>query len=295
MEERLRRCLGPFDCLMTDGPGAAIDLAHAAARGGAERVVAVGGDGTINEVLNGLLAAEARHGVSPAMGILHCGTGGDLRRSLGIPANLDQAAQVIADHRTRRLDVGQVTFHVGPDQTASRYFAILASFGIAAAICKHAARAPAGLNGKLAFLWATLRALPSYRDQGVVMRWTDSTPAIETKTLKAFVLTNGPYCGGGMHLAPTASLDDGLMNAVSIEHLSLMRSFWELPRIYSGRLFELPQVTQRVTRQLTAEPAVAGERVELEIDGEVVGTLPATFRVCPRAIAVIAPADVGLG
>jgi len=286
---QLERVLGSFQVLQTSAKGTATDLTLRAIDGGAKRIVAAGGDGTINEVANGLMIAQLRSVDGLSLGVLHCGTGGDLRRNLRIPFSLTEAALIIAENYQRPIDVGCAQYRTPAGATEHRYFLILAAFGIAAPICRFAAQTPSWLNGKAAFLWATLRALPQYRDQRVRLKWSDSAGDEQELKMKVCVLTNGAYCGGGMCLSPNAVLDDGQLDAISVSQIGLWRAIRNLHTIYAGRHFELPEVAHRLARTLHAEAVLPGESVELELDGEVVGMLPARFSVISRGLRVIAP------
>jgi YegS/Rv2252/BmrU family lipid kinase len=282
VESRLRQGLGrDFDVERTRGPRDAVRIAREAARAGTDCIVGVGGDGTANEVVSGVL--EAGLGESTQVGLLPFGTGGDLSRTLGIPRDLDQAVARLASGKVRRIDAGRVEMIGRDGSPATTWFVNIASFGISALVCEKVNTAPKALGGRGSFLVGTLRALAGFRSRNVTLH-VDGALLHEGPLVFA-TAANGSYFGGGMHVAPQAVPDDGLLDVVAVRDAPRARLLSQIPRIYRGDHLDLPEV--RVARGARIEAEAAPGEVWIELDGEPLGTLPARFEVLPGALAWI--------
>ena len=284
--------LGAFIPLFTGGAGQGIQLAAEAARKGAKLIVACGGDGTISEVANGILVA----GSAAELGILPSGTGGDFRRTIGIPARSRDAAKILRTGRARQIDVGRVTFTTDAGEHESRYFVGVASFGMSADVIgrvKHSgpewlpARAPQWLSGRIRFGLAMAEASMKTGATRVIVQ-IDDDPA-HPMTLANLCVANARYFGGGMKIAPQAKLGDGKFDVVSIGDLGAARLMANAPRIYFGAHLGLSEVGHVLARKIEARPLDRDELVQIEVDGELPGFLPATFQIIPRALRVRCP------
>jgi YegS/Rv2252/BmrU family lipid kinase len=282
VESRLREGLGrDFDVERTRGPRDAVRIAREAARAGADCIVGVGGDGTANEVVSGVL--EAGLGESTRVGLLPFGTGGDLPRTLGIPRDVDRAVAQLASGKVRRIDAGRVEFTGRDGRPATTWFVNIASFGLSALVCEKVNAAPKALGGRGSFLVGTLRALASFRSRDVTLR-VDGALLHEGPLVFA-TAANGRYFGGGMQVAPQALPDDGLLDVVVVRDAPRTRLLSQIPSIYRGDHLDLPEVSVARGARIEAE-AEPGE-VWVELDGEPLGTLPARFEVLPGALAWI--------
>ncbi len=284
----LRRELGSFEEAMTSGPGDATRLAREAVEAGVDTVVAVGGDGTTNEVVNGFFDGDRARGSTTALAVLPFGTGGDFRKSIGLPPDTRTAARVLAERQLRTIDVGhlELTGRDGAPQT--RIFVNIASFGVSGLVDEYVNQTSKRLGGRLSFMLATARAGFTYDNQRVRLVFDgDSAGAVDV-TIYLVAVANGRYFGGGMNIAPQAELDDGQFDVVAMGDVSK----WELlrhgRRIYNGTHLELEKVSHRRARTVRAEP-VGKEPVRLDVDGETPGILPATFRLLPGALRLVVP------
>jgi YegS/Rv2252/BmrU family lipid kinase len=277
----------PFDEALTQGPGDATRLAREALRAGAERVVAIGGDGTVNEVVNGFFD-EAGAPIAPeaTFALLPFGTGGDFRRTLGMPTELADAARVIALGRRRRIDVGRLSFTAPSGERAQRMFANIASFGVSGVVDRLVNESSKRF-GKLSFMLATARATWSYKNQRVQLTF-DGKDRVEA-TINTVAVANGRYFGGGMMVAPKAELDDGQLDVIAMGDFGFGDLLKSGRRIYQGTHLSMDKVTSRRARVVEAEPIEPGAVVELDVDGECPGRLPARFELLPGALWVIAP------
>lgn len=288
LSDVIRREL-PFEVVRTAGPGDATRLAAEALRGGAEIVVAVGGDGTINEVANGFF--EAGQPVKPgaALAILPFGTGGDFVRTARIPKDWAAAVKILARGHRRTIDVGRLdlTTHAGKD--AVRMFINIASFGLSGVTDRFANQGKKRFGGKVSFFAATARAIFSYENQRVRLVFDEQPADAVDMTISTVAVANGRYFGGGMFIAPDAELDDGFFDVVALGDFGLSDFVLKSRRLYDGSHLTMDKVSHRKAKVVRAEPASPGQTVELDVDGETPGILPATFRVVPRAIDLIVP------
>jgi YegS/Rv2252/BmrU family lipid kinase len=278
----------PFDEAITTGPGDATRLAREALQAGAERIVAIGGDGTINEVVNGFFADGKPIAPDASFALIPFGTGGDFRRTMGIPLELHEAVRVIAANQRRKIDVGRLdlTTHAGAKVT--RMFANIASFGVSGVIDRLVNESGKKL-GRLSFAVATVRATWSYRNQRVQLVF-DGTDRVDA-TINTVAVANGRYFGGAMMVAPGAEVDDGLFDVVSLGDFGFGDVLASGRRLYQGSHLGMDKVSVRRAKVVDAEPLEPGATVELDVDGEALGKLPARFEIVPSALWMV----VGVG
>ena len=279
LRKRLKEVLPPFRAIRTAGPGDAARFAAKAA-GRYEGVVAVGGDGTIGEVADGLLANGAG---GTALGVLPRGTGSDFVRTLEIPRDMDKAAALLARGNRRQIDVGRATFTDFDGKRSSRWFVNAAEVGMGAMVCREVNRAKRRLSGQAAFWWAILTTARRYQP-AVAAFVTNGSPARELLLNNAWI-ANGCYSGSGMRTAPRARLDDGLLDAVVVEQVGGWRRIAGLPKLRNGTFVDMPEVEYRQAARVefTAETPIL-----VETDGDAVGTTPATFECLPAQRTVVA-------
>lgn len=287
LRDRVAAALGPVDHELTATPLHATRLAREAVAARRPLVVAVGGDGTVNEVVNGLLDG-GRARPEPPLGLLVLGTGGDLARTLDLPRRPADQVAVLARALARRIDAGRAT-HAGSDgRVLTRDFVNIASFGLSGATDAIVNRRPLlrRLGGRVAFLAALAEALVRYRPEPVRVRVDGCLDRVLVITTVA--VCNGQYFGGGMRMAPGARLDDGRLDVVAVSGIGPIGLLWRLPRVYAGRHLALPSVTFATGRAVDARAERVGARVPLDIDGETPGFLPAAFDILPGALTVLA-------
>ena len=270
------------------GPGDVAGQVAAAVAEGATRVIVVGGDGTVNEAVNGLAGATGMPPTGVVLGLISAGSGSDFARSLGIPADPKAAIERIAAGRTRRIDLGRVTYTDTAGESATRLFANIASFGISGLIDQkvNAAGSNRLLPGKLSYYLATVSALLGYRFQTVTVAIDDRAPVERAIALVA--VANNRFFGGGMMVAPDAEPDDGIFDVVTLQSASKLTLLKDLRLVYRGGHRDHPAITIERGRRVRAEPR-QGEPgpVLIDIDGEPLGRLPATFDMVPRALDIL--------
>lgn len=267
-----------FEHDLTEAPGHAVELAKTAAKKGYEIVISVGGDGTINEVVNGLY--EAGHIKDAMLGIISTGTGSDYIRTVGISRRYEEACRCFLQPKKLTVDLGVVEY-ASDGSTMKRIFVNFAGMGFDAEIVRHTTQHFKALGGMPSYLLGALTTLVFYRNKKISL--IIDGEEVE-KEVCAVVMNNGRYGGGGMFTAPEAELSDGLLDVLIIGNISKADLLWSLPRIYKGTHLTHPKVTVRKAREIEIKSA---QPMHLQADGEFLGELPAYFRVLPSALNVV--------
>jgi YegS/Rv2252/BmrU family lipid kinase len=284
----LRREIGAFDTVFTEGPGHAPTLVRAALQNGCERLLVVGGDGTVGEAVNGFFDNGAPVSPDTALCVVPFGTGGDFRRTIGLPKSWSEAVRTVTDGKVRTIDMGVLEHQAHDGSTQKRVFANIASFGISGVVDRLVNQSSKRLGGRLSFMLGSLRATWQYTNQRVRITFDDDARDAVDMTINTVAVANGRYFGGGMCVAPQAEIDDGFFDVVAIGDVSRTKMIFSSHRIYRGTHLGMEEVSHRRARTVRAEP-IGDERVELDVDGETPGILPATFRVLPRALKLVVP------
>ncbi|MEE8371128.1 MAG: diacylglycerol kinase family protein [Sphingomonadales bacterium] len=302
IEARLKAAIGEFEAKLTSAPGQAVGLASEAQREGFGRIIAVGGDGTASEVLNGLFQdreaeydwAKGGMQIKPAsdiqMGIISSGTGGDFPRSTGLSGDLKGQIAAIAGGQIKRIDVGGINLTREDGIRHRHYFLNGASLGLSAEIAAGVNRGGTGkkAGGRFAFLISALKVLFKQKPLRIMIAFDGSRPEMITTAL--ITVMNGRYAGGGFKLAPMAELDSGFLEAIVVGDVGLGDLVLNARRLYRGRHLSHPAIKHQRFIDLEAS-AIADARVGIEADGEVVGRLPARFDVFPRALDIFWPQE----
>ena len=281
IESVLEKSIGSFEVLHTTCRGDATDLSRKILAVDTVRIVAVGGDGHLNEVLNGFIENDLPVNPEARLSFVMTGTGCDFQRSLGISGKWQNAAAKLKDAKVRKIDVGKVTYTAADKTQKIRYFDNIASFGLSGAVdhCLEHSRLRDYLGGSPLFLWATIKTVFTHPNQSIRFRIDDGPE--EEICSRLGLLANGRYFGGAMHAAPEAELDDGLLDLLMLKEISVAKFLWHLPKIYKGTHLKIPEIFFQKVRKFTAE---SSEQVILDIDGESPGYLAATFEVLPKIL-----------
>ena len=263
-------------------------------RQGFDYIVAVGGDGTISEVANGFLEGDEPVWPGAQLGILPIGTGGDFRRTLGIPPDPRQATEILRTGVPLTIDLGKVTFVGHSGATESRYFVNLVSFGMGGDVAAASKNLLTPLGGRAAFLWATFTTFLAYRGKHVRLALDPTAgAAAPAASSRSFFVTNvavgnGQYHGGGMHPCPTAVPNDGALEVTVIDRLNWFELVRDIRVLYSDNLYVHPKTHHFTVRNFRAE---ADEPTRIEVDGEPLGTLPISIQVLPARLPVVVSAS----
>jgi diacylglycerol kinase (ATP) len=269
--EALQRLDRPFHLHVTTHAGEAPGVAQRFAEDGAAVVIAIGGDGTINEVANGLLAS----GTSVPLGLVPSGHGSDFVRTVQVPKSIDDAIGAACAGRVRKIDVGKATFADG----SSRYFVNVAGLGFDAEVAQRAlgTKLP---GSTLPYLAALGGALVGYRNIGVTI---EADGERQSFTAVFVTVANAKFFGGGLKITPMAEIEDGLLDLAVIGDLGKLELLRQVPGVYRGKHVDHPKFTHRHVKSVRIE-TVSPARVQL--DGELVGSAPVTFAVAPAALCL---------
>ena len=267
----------------TEGRGEATAITTEALEDGFECVVAVGGDGTINEVVNGFFREGELINPAAAMGIISCGRGKDLARTLALPRDVPSSVRRLKEGEKKRIDLCLVSCHNLSLEPIERYFINVCDLGLGAAVIHHVNSSSLPLGGFATYFYGVFKALYSYNNSGIVRVVVDDRLCFEDSLYAVFV-ANGRYIGGGMKIAPQAVLNDGLLDVIIIRDLHKLKLLYNFPRVYRGTHLNLPQVEY-----------YQGERVEvqverdllIEMDGELPGKGSAAFEIIPKEMPVL--------
>ncbi|MCK6505150.1 diacylglycerol kinase family lipid kinase [Myxococcota bacterium] len=281
LSARITAALGPVRLLRTERAGHGMQLACQAVRDGATDLLSLGGDGTHNEVVNGIMQAAPPPG-TVGLGILPAGTGGDFRRVLSHAGTLEDALAHLPRATSRVIDLGVCDYTDDQGAPGQRWFLNIASCGISGLVCRIANASSKRLGGKLTFYTATLRAMAAYRAAPVRVS-LDGTDLGEHQ-ITSLQACNARFAGGGMMFAPQALLDDGQLDLVILQDPGVVRTLLMSDAIYKGTHVHLPHVQVHRGRRIEVHPTRADRPAWVDIDGEAPGLAPVTYQVVPGAI-----------
>lgn len=285
VRDALERRLGPVDLVLTERSKHAVELARDAAGQGRTLVIAVGGDGTLHEVANGVLDA----GGHSAVGYVGQGTGGDLRRALGVEHRLEAYVEAIASGRQRRIDVGKCRFRTLDGRADERWFVNILSVGMGGLVDRYVSQTTKAFGGKAAYFWASVRALVHCR-RGRLRCDVSLGGHRSEKRLESYMLAicNGSYFGSGMHVAPMAQLDDGRFEVVSLTANGKLSFALSSRTIYEGKHLSSPGAEHFACDRIAVDIETEDARAVflLDVDGEPLGALPLQVELVPQALTL---------
>lgn len=275
--EHLRNRQLAYEVRHTEGPGHAILLAREALEAGIRFLVAVGGDGTIHEVVNGMIADDKPVNPDAVLGIVAAGTGSDFIKTFGIPALPGAAVAHLDGGNSFTIDIGKIVY-TEDGREATRYFPNIAEVGLGAEVVARAARLPRWL-GPTVYLFAFWLTM---RKHSVAQVKVDLVDRVYEGPMNNLVVANGQFFGGGMKIAPKAAPTDGLFD-VQIEHARKKDAIAMMPRVFKGAHLPHPDVKEakRVRCSITSDRPLL-----IEADGEVLGYTPASFEVLRDLISL---------
>jgi YegS/Rv2252/BmrU family lipid kinase len=282
------RQLASWDLRRTEGPEHATELCREALEQGFDAVVAVGGDGTANEVVNGFFDEGEPLDVTTDFAVVPAGTGCDLIKTLRMPRSLDESFAMVEAGEGRPMDVFRVRYIDHEGTPSVRMGLNVSGIGMAGDVVARANRSSKRFGGRVTFLGATLATLRHAKPAMLWLRWTDAEGEDQEwrgMHLNTF-LANGEYAGGGMWLGKGAEVDDGLFECTLIPDLPLLDLARGLPHLYTGETARMPGVLR--FRASRVEFRVEGEQqILFDVDGEQPGRLDASWEMLPRSMRVI--------
>ena len=288
LRDALRAAVVSFDVHLTSAPNEATSVTRTALRDGRDRVIVVGGDGTLNECVNGFFEPDGTP-VRPqaSLAMLPSGTGGDFRRTAHLPTDPRRLAAIVAAHHTRAVDLGRIVYD--DPATPPRMFINIADCGVGGEVVARVNASSAkggGVRGTAVFLGISVRTLASFDGRPVRLTLDGDPMVLEVQNV---VIANGRCFGGGMRIAPDAELDDGVFDVVVIPAMGRVRTLTAMPSVYRGRHVSQPGVVVREAMTVRVEP-LDDRPLLFDVEGEQVGRAPATLTIVPQALRlVVAP------
>jgi diacylglycerol kinase (ATP) len=281
------RHLGDYELALTSQPGDASHITREALRAGADRIVAVGGDGTNHEVVSGFFDPRTHRSIRPEarFGFLACGTGSDLARTLRSPSGIEAQLARIAQSPGRAIDLLGCHFQ-GRNGPAWHICINAASVGQGGDLVKRVGRWKRLMRGGLPFVLAGLEGALFVKPWLVQLRVDGGEPV--PTLVRNLTICNGRFQGGGMQVAPQATIDDGQFELVGMGQTSAARSVWIGLAAYRAKMQDMPEVWHRTVHKAEVEPMPGQPDMLVELDGESAGRAPVTFETMPGALLVCA-------
>lgn len=280
--QRLRHSDVDIEYEYTSRPEEGAVLAEQAQINGFRKIIAVGGDGTVNEVLNGLFNDNRLIHEDTKFAILEHGTGSDFVRSFQQKKGIDNFIKLLRRNKTERVDIGRIDYTSGQGDDKTRYFVNALNIGIGAEVVERVNNRNKALSSKLSYFTGTISTLLNFKRVDV-MCTLGNGERIEDR-FSGIVICNGRYIGGGMHIAPQAQISDGRFDVVFIKDISNLKLFTKFPTIYFGKHINLPEIAIYQTEKLTLHTK---ENSLLEADGEIVGFTPFECQIVPKALTLL--------
>jgi YegS/Rv2252/BmrU family lipid kinase len=274
--------LGTFTSCLTSGPGDAIRITRSHLVEGADVIVCVGGDGTLNEVVNGFMDEKGPIRKDAILGFIPNGTGCDFARTAAIPRGIEESLDTIRSCHPYLIDIGRLRYRDHHDAPCTRYFHNITSFGLGGEVVDRVNRTTKAFGPFISFIWSTLIAILRYGKKTIRLK-VDNRYDEEIKIWNVAV-ANGQYHGGGMQVAPDAVINDGLFHITVIGDLSMAGVFRHLPKLYNGKINMIKEVSILTGKRVEAD---SEQLVFLDVDGEQPGRLPVVIDIIPSALLVI--------
>ena len=240
--------------------------------------MAVGGDGTVNEVVNGIAGVD-----DVELAIVHRGTGGDFVRTFDIPRKLEGALDVARSGHGIEVDLGRAALRTWAGREGDTWFANIASAGMSGAVAKRVNETGKALGGKISYAWSTLAVFARWKNVQLTVRVDEEE---RSGPMYDVIVANGRFLAGGMKITPDAEPDDGLFDVLLIGDVTKRDLLLTLPKIYRGTHLPHPKAEVLRGSKVSIEAPIP---LPVELDGEQPGTTPATFEVVPRALRLRVP------
>jgi diacylglycerol kinase (ATP) len=267
-----------FDFELTQYQGHATEIARKALDAGFRHLISLGGDGTVNEIVNGMMV-DGQSPPDAELSIIPSGTGSDYVRILGISRDPSEAGRVALGQNTRRVDVGEIRCS-RDGRPIVRYFVNVAGLGFDSEVCARVNRMSKRISGTIPYLSSLVLTLFSYTNKDVNLTFDGQRMSGRYNSV---VICNGQYFGGGMWIGPKAAADDGIFDVVILKDLNKLEFLANVPRVYKGTHLTHPKVASFQAKEVHVE---ARQRMFIQAEGELVGEAPATFRIIPGALSI---------
>ncbi len=271
-----------IDAKLTYDKGSAINIAKEAVENNYRNIIVIGGDGTLNEVVNGVLQQQTIPSSEVKIGMFSLGTGNDFIRTMKIPKDYESATDILLQGKTKTIDAGLVSFHIDGKKT-SRYFINVLGMAFDGAVTE-SANSTKGAIGKMTYLKSVVTTLFKYEPTKIKIEVDDVGVADET--IYCINIGNCKYSGGGMRMVPDAIPDDGLFDITIMKPLPNLVALANLHRLFNGTIKKLKQVTALRGKKLKiySEPEICAEA-----EGEFLGWSGFEVNIVPKAITIFVP------
>ncbi len=281
IKKEIEKYFVEYDYEFTKGAWDAVRITRSALEKGYKFIVSVGGDGTNNEVVNGFFENKKNLFPDATLGFVNRGTGGDWRKTIGLPADWKECIRILKEGKDKIIDVGWLKFEDHSGNEVERYFINIASFGIGGYVDDIVNKTTKVFGGKVSFFLGTLRATFTYKNRKVRLKIDDND--FGEKRIYNIAVANGKFFGGGMKVAPDADPSDGLFDIVVMGDLNLLEIFSMAGKIYKGKHIPHPKIEVLHGKKIEA---YSNEVVLFDIDGEAPGGLPAVIEIIPSSLKI---------
>ncbi len=283
LELELRKKFGSQFCaVLTEHPLHAAELTRQLLTDGVDTIVAVGGDGTLNEVVNGFFQDGKPVWAEAILGVLSLGTGADFIRTLNWPKDIPAALERLAQSKTKMIDLGLVHFTGVTGESCERYFINIADFGIGGAVVDRVNRTTKRFGGRISFMWSIMATLFTFKNKVITFSLDDGV--WHTEVLNNFIVGNGRYFGSGLNPTPSAELDDGLFDVVTFGDFGFFEAIRNMSKLRRGEHLSHPKIHSYRAKKIAAH---SEDLVFLDMDGECVGRVPVTIEIKTAALRIM--------
>jgi len=271
-----------FEAVLTEYPGHAAELTRKAIKLGFKTIMSVGGDGTMNEVVNGFFENDRLIDENSRLVVFSRGTGCDFVRSLGINRNIEDLLAILKRNREKQIDVGRLSLVRTEGNMPARYFLNVADTGIGAETANRVNMHSKRLSGFLSFMLGTLSTVVLYKNKNFEVVIDDNIHL--NGIMNSVIVANGKYFGGGMMVAPDAVMDDGVFDIIILGNLSKPDIIKSFPLIYKGKHMNHPKLKYYRGSKVKV---TSGGKGLIEVDGEIPGRADAVFELMPKALKIL--------
>ena len=260
----------------------AVELTVEAVRRGYRRIIAIGGDGTLHEVVNGLFIQQVVPPSEVLLAVIAVGSGNDWIRMFGIPQNYADAIRAIGEEHSFLQDVGVVSYEEAKYRQ-NRYVANVAGAGYDAQVVRRFTHLKKkGRHGRWLYTWSVIRSFFRYKPTGVKV-WVDGK-RVYNNLLLSIALGVGKYNGGGVQQLPDAVADDGMFDISLVRPIHFWHIIFRFHKLFNGKIYEIRHILRERGSTIRIE---SSPEIELEVDGELLGHTPLEFTMLRRAVRVV--------
>lgn len=283
ISEKIRKSIGSFESVFTSGKGEGSLLAKQLVEKSAGTIVIIGGDGTVSEVVDGVMKSEQSGNVKLA--VLNLGTGGDFSKTLGVPGDIELALEKLKSQKTTKVDVGLVEYDDEKSKSPNqRYFINITGCGMAGAVVRSVNKSSKRFGGFSYYLGSMANVL-SYKNKSIEFRLDDGEWIFRKITTLA--ICNGQYFGGGMRVSPRSELGDGYFDITILNDWNLFHKAYYSKNFYNGTILNSPNVESFRCKKVEIRPLEGHDPAIIDCDGEDIGVVPMTVTVVPHAVEFI--------